>query len=221
MMMPMMMGANQQHQFGPQAGLAGADGPQGAQVADHTAPDGAAGQAVNASDTTDNPAPGAEAASEPAGAVQPVGNSNEPPNTDVQLKNDHTVIHAPNAQAATAIQEAANNNADPKAAYAKAGITLPPAGTPIVNAIAPDDLQPGDVAAFKDHYVMALGDGQVLVNGQKQPASSVMQSSPDFLGWMRPTQQSSGQPVDGSGSTALTSSTTPPPSGDAQSGTPS
>jgi hypothetical protein len=226
MMMPMMMapmmmmGANRQP--GVPGAVPGADmAGQGAQVVGQTTPNGGPGaQAVTAGNATDGGVPGAAAATQPASAVQPVGNSDAQPNTDITLKNDHTVIHAPNSQAATAIQEAANNGADPKAAYAKAGITLPPAGTPVISPITPEDLQPGDVGEFKDHWVMALGDGQVLMNGQKQPAATVMQSSPDFLGWIRPTQQPPAMPADGA-STALTSATTPPPPEAPPSGTPS
>ncbi|ANW68268.1 hypothetical protein DQP55_20575 [Mycolicibacterium sp. GF69] len=70
--------------------------------------------------------------------------------------------------------------------YQKAGVTLPPAGTPVTEPIPPTKLQAGDVGMWKDHQVMALGNGKVLVSGQEQPLESVS-SGPDFLGWFDPT----------------------------------
>jgi hypothetical protein len=110
---------------------------------------------------------------------------------DVKLP-DGTSIQAPNGQAATAVR-AAMDGANPADAYQQAGVTLPPPGTPILNPIAPHDLQTGDIGVWKDHQVMALGGGKVLVDGQVQPASG-LGSSPDFLGWMRPTQSSPAPP---------------------------
>ncbi|MHA0290047.1 hypothetical protein ACXYX3_26885 (plasmid) [Mycobacterium sp. C3-094] len=52
--------------------------------------------------------------------------------------------------------------------------------------IPPTKLQAGDVGMWKDHQVMALGNGKVLVSGQEQPLESVS-SGPDFLGWFDPT----------------------------------
>ena len=134
---------------------------------------------------------GADAATQPA-SVQPVGNSGSVPvsSTDVKLP-DGSTVHAPNAQAATAVR-AALNGASTSDAYQQAGVTLPPAGTPVLNPVAPGDLQAGDVGVWKDHQVIALGSDKVLISGQVQPESSVG-SSPDFLGWMRPTQTSAGQ----------------------------
>jgi hypothetical protein len=129
----------------------------------------------------------------PASSVQSVGNSVPVgPNNDVKLP-DGTTTQAPNGQAATAAR-AALNGANPADAYQQAGVALPPPGTPVINPVAPGELQPGDIGVWKDHQVMALGDSKVLVDGQVQPESSIG-SSPDFLGWMRPTQQSAAQPT--------------------------
>jgi hypothetical protein len=139
----------------------------------------------------DAKAAGTDAATQPASA-QPVGNSGSAPvsSTDVKLP-DGSTTRAPNAQAATAVR-AALNGASTSDAYQQAGVTLPPAGTPVLNPVAPGDLQAGDVGVWKDHQVIALGNDKVLISGQVQPESSVG-SSPDFLGWMRPTQTSAGQ----------------------------
>ena len=141
----------------------------------------------------DNPGgadPGVTDASTTAGGDKP---------TDVKLP-DGTTAHAPSEQAATALR-AALNGASVSDAYQQAGITLPPAGSPVLDPVAPGKLLAGDVGMWKDHMVMALGDGKVLVSGQVQPQSSVG-SGPDFLGWMRPATG-----ADTAGATP------PPPSG--------
>jgi hypothetical protein len=206
MMMPAMMIPSMTSGLGANsmgARQADSTAPQGAQLASDTTSSGGSPnpKTVNAS-STDNAGgggqtqPGAQAGTQPA-SVQPVGNSNSGAlpagsNTDVKLP-DGTTIHAPNAQAANAVR-AALNGASSSDAYQQAGVTLPPPGTPVLNPVAPGDLQAGDVGVWKDHQVLALGNGKVLVSGQLQPESSVG-SSPDFLGWMRPTQQSSAQPA--------------------------
>jgi hypothetical protein len=72
------------------------------------------------------------------------------------------------------------------AAYRQAGVQLPPPGTPVTAPIDPSQLAAGDVGMFKDHYVVALGAAKALKDGQVVPLASVS-SSPDFLGWMRPS----------------------------------
>jgi hypothetical protein len=132
----------------------------------------------DASGTTD---PGTHAAAAPdTGGPAPAA-----ADTDVRLP-DGTTAHAPNGHAADAVR-AALNGASVSQAYQQAGITVPPAGTPVLDPVAPGDLRAGDVGVWKDHLVMALGDGKVLVSGQVQPQSSVG-SGPDFLGWMRPAR---------------------------------
>jgi hypothetical protein len=135
--------------------------------------------------------PISDAGTQPAAGQSP-GNPVPVSNMDVKLP-DGTNIQAPNGQAATAVR-AAMDGANPADAYQQAGVTLPPPGTPILNPIAPGDLQTGDIGVWKDHQVMALGGGKVLVDGQVQPESTLA-SSPDFLGWMRPTQSSPAPPA--------------------------
>jgi hypothetical protein len=135
--------------------------------------------------------PISDTGTQPAAGPSP-GNPVPVANMDVKLP-DGTSIQAPNGQAATAVR-AAMDGANPSDAYQQAGVTLPPPGTPILNPIAPGDLQTGDIGVWKDHQVMALGGGKVLLDGQVQPESS-LGSSPDFLGWMRPTQSSQAPPA--------------------------
>lgn len=231
MMLPSMMsgmGANSMgaHQTDSLA-------PQGTQTVSAATPSGGSpkSQDVNGSDNpggaggSDQNHPAAEAATQPASA-QPAGNSSAAPvsNIDVKLP-DGTTTHAPNAQAANAVR-AALTGADPSDAYQRAGVTLPPPGTPVLNPVAPPDLQPGDIGIWKDHQVMALGDSKVLVSGQVQPESSIG-SSPDFLGWMRPTQSSSAPTAAPAPAAALAAAPTPaapvgaPAGAGTQPGTPS
>jgi hypothetical protein len=104
--------------------------------------------------------------------------------TDVKLP-DGSLAHARNSQEAIAAR-AAVGGATVGDAYKSAGVDLPPAGTPVTDPLPPQ-LKAGDVGVWKDHLVMALGDGKVLVNGQIQPQDS-LGSGPDFLGWIDPTK---------------------------------
>jgi hypothetical protein len=105
--------------------------------------------------------------------------------TDVKLP-DGSVAHARNSQEAIAAR-AALGGATVGDAYKSAGVDLPPAGTPVTEPLPPTQLKAGDVGVWKDHLLMALGDGKVLVNGQVQPQDS-LGSGPDFLGWIDPTK---------------------------------
>lgn len=123
------------------------------------------------------------AVAEATGDEQPSGPA--PKSTEVQLPNGDTA-EARSAQGARAVQAALNGAPVAEAYQQNAGITLPPAGSPVTEPVPPTKLMAGDVGMWKDHQVMALGDGKVLVSGQVQPLESVG-SGPDFLGWFDPT----------------------------------
>ena len=124
---------------------------------------------------------GAPGGGEP-GVVPPVV---EPPkSTEITLPSGE-VTEARSPVGAEAVR-AALAGSSVSESYQKAGVTLPPAGTPVTEPIPPTKLQAGDVGMWKDHQVMALGNGKVLVSGQEQPLESVS-SGPDFLGWFDPT----------------------------------
>jgi Domain of unknown function (DUF4226) len=112
--------------------------------------------------------------------------------TDVKLP-DGTVAQARTDQGATAAR-AALGGANVADAYHQAGIEIPPAGTPVTDPVPPTQLKAGDVGVWKDHLVMALGDGKVLVSGQVQPQDSLT-SGPDFLGWIDPTAKAKTPPA--------------------------
>lgn len=104
--------------------------------------------------------------------------------TEVQLPSGETT-EARSATGAAAVRAALDGSTVAEA-YQKAGITLPPPGTPVTEPVPPTQLRAGDIGVWKDHMVMALGNGKVLVSGQVQPLESVG-SGPDFLGWIDPT----------------------------------
>lgn len=120
-----------------------------------------------------------ETGTHPAGDSPP-----DPPSNEVKLP-DGTTSHAPDPRAATAVR-AALDGATVSDAYQRAGITVPAPGTPVAAPLPANTLMAGDVGVWTDHHVMSLGNDKVLVSGQVQPQSSV-DTSADFLGWLRPT----------------------------------
>jgi hypothetical protein len=132
----------------------------------------------------------APAATSPAGGAPPAGPP--PAATTVQLP-DGSTANASTPAAAQAMR-AYLTGTPLDAAYRQAGIDLPPPGTPVTAPIDPSQLAAGDVGMFKDHYVAALGAGKAVKDGQVMPLSSVA-SSPDFLGWLRPSAPASLDPV--------------------------
>lgn len=148
---------------------AGKPGPDGA-----TTPAAAGSPATAAGEAAGNHTPADPAAPQP------------PASTHVALPNGESA-EARTVQGATAVK-AAVGGAPVADAWHQAGVNVPPPGTPVTDPIPPTKLQAGDVGVWKDHLVLALGNGKVLVSGQVQPLSSVG-SSPDFLGWMDPSAQ--------------------------------
>ena len=134
--------------------------------------------------TTTTPTPPTTAATDPSAPAQ-AGN-------DVRLP-DGTVVQARNAQEAVAAR-AALAGANVADAYKQAGVDLPALGTPVRDALPPTQLQAGDVGVWKDHMVMSMGNGKVLVSGQVQPQTSLT-SGPDFLGWINPTKTGAQTPT--------------------------
>jgi hypothetical protein len=112
-------------------------------------------------------------------------------------------------QGATAAR-AALGGATVSDAWHQAGVTVPPPGTPVTDPIPPTKLQAGDVGVWKDHLVMALGSGKVLVSGQVQPLTSVG-SGPDFLGWMDPSARGATPAPQGAPPAPPAPPATPPP----------
>lgn len=75
-------------------------------------------------------------------------------------------------------------------AYKAAGMTLPPPSTPIKDSLPSlKAAAMGDLAVFKDRYVMLLGDNQVYLDGQQQAASALSKLT-GFVGYRRAPQPS-------------------------------
>lgn len=113
------------------------------------------------------------------------GAAETPKPTEVALP-DGSTTEARSPVGAAAVR-AILNGSSVSEGYAQQGVTLPPPGTPVTDPVPPAQLKAGDVGVWEDHMVMALGNKQVLVNGQVQPQESVG-SGPDFLGWIDPTK---------------------------------
>lgn len=70
-------------------------------------------------------------------------------------------------------------------AAGQAQVTVLPPGSPVNEPVSPSQLKLMDYAQFTDHRVMALGGGNVWLNGQVTPVEE-MPTGPNFLGWARP-----------------------------------
>lgn len=143
--------------------------------------------AVKDTGTHGPPPPGDPAPPAPTPSAAPA-----PVSTTVQLPDGSTANAATPAAAQAVRAYLAGTPLD--VAYRQAAIQLPPPGTPVTAPIDPSQLSAGDVGMFADHYVVALGAGKALKDGQVVALAS-LSSSPDFLGWMRPSVPAPPGPV--------------------------
>jgi len=126
-------------------------------------------------------APSVEPVSNAAPAAAPAAAPGVDPALTVKMPDGSTVT-APDAQRAAAM-EAVKNGSSVSAAY---GDQIPPAGTPVMNPVDRNSLQPGDYAQFAAKpAVMYMGNGNIWVDGTLKPVSA-LPSSEDFLGWTGP-----------------------------------
>lgn len=126
-------------------------------------------------------APTVEPVSNGAPAAAPAAAPGTDPARTVTLP-DGTPITASDAQRAAAI-EAVVDGSSVSAAY---GDQIPPAGTPVMNPVDRNSLQPGDYAQFgAKPAVMYMGNGKIWIDGTLKPVSA-LPSSEDFLGWTGP-----------------------------------
>lgn len=127
---------------------------------------------------------------------------------DVRLP-DGTVVKAPNAKAAAAVQAALTQLGVPYAwggttpgvgldcsgftqwAYRQAGIELPRLANEqgIGAAVSAGQLQPGDLAVWEGHVAMIIGDGRMVEAGDPVQISAVRTENigQRFYGFFRPT----------------------------------
>lgn len=126
-------------------------------------------------------APTVEPASNGAPAAAPAAAPGADPARTVTLP-DGTPITASDAQRAAAMK-AVVDGSSVSAAY---GDQIPPAGTPVMNPVDRNSLQPGDYAQFEAKpAVMYMGNGKIWIDGTLKPVSA-LPSSEDFLGWTGP-----------------------------------
>lgn len=139
------------------------------------------------------PAAGAGAAA-PAGAAAAPAQAppppDPPPDTTIKLPDGSTVTvdNPAVARAGRAVLEGANIND----AFQRAGIALPPPGTPVTAPVSPSRLAFGDIGQYTDHRVLALGESKVWVNGQVTPLEQ-LETGPNFLGWEHPPATSASE----------------------------
>jgi hypothetical protein len=107
-----------------------------------------------------------------------------PASPTVQLP-DGSAADARTPQAAQAVRDWLKGGTV-DASYRQNGMTLPPVGTPVTNAVPPTQLHCGDIAIFTDHYEPVLSSVKGYLGGNVVPLSQVT-SSPDFLGFIDPT----------------------------------
>lgn len=127
---------------------------------------------------------------------------------DVRLP-DGTVVKAPNAKAAAAVQAALTQLGVPYAwggttpgvgldcsgftqwAYRQAGIELPRIANEqgVGAAVGAGQLQPGDLAVWEGHVAMVIGDGRMVEAGDPVQISSIRTENigQRFYGFFRPT----------------------------------
>ncbi|BDH58798.1 C40 family peptidase [Tsukamurella sp. PLM1] len=127
---------------------------------------------------------------------------------DVRLP-DGTVVKAPNAKAAAAVQAALTQLGVPYAwggttpgvgldcsgftqwAYRQAGIELPRLADQqaVGFSVSASDLRPGDLAVWSGHVAMVIGDGRMIEAGDPVQISSVRTDNigQQFHGFFRPT----------------------------------
>ena len=145
-------------------------------------------------DGKDQPAPAAPAAppaSPSASGAAPAGGAPAavppppaPPAPTLVTRPDGTPATA-STTAAAAAARAHLGGADLTQAYKDAKITLPPLGSSLKDTVPPSATGVGDLAAFKDRFVMMLGDGKVYLDGKEQPLAALAKL-PGFLGFFHP-----------------------------------
>lgn len=180
-----------------------------AKLSDDAGTQPAAAEHGDGANRTDADSGQSSSASDGAGDHPAASSAGQQTGTHLTLP-DGTTTDARNDASASAVRAALNGTpvAD---AYRQAGVELPPPGTPVTDPLPPTQLKAGDIGVWKDHMVMALGGGKVLVSGQVQPQSS-LGSGPDFLGWINPTAHAPGavdQPV--TPTSVTPAGTNPPP----------
>ena len=143
----------------------------------------------------DNNGSGDEGGEQKQGA-QPIANEQTQPPPPAPAS---TLVTRPDGSTTTAGSEqlaaaarAHLGGQDLERAYRDAELFLPPAGTPVKDSLpSASAAQMGDLAVFKDRYVMMGGDNTVYLDGEMQPMSALSKLT-GFLGFRRAPQPAGG-----------------------------
>ncbi|MDM2164686.1 hypothetical protein PP352_21285 [Mycobacteroides abscessus] len=95
-----------------------------------------------------------------------------PPAPTLVTRPDGTTGQASSDQVA-AMSRAVLGGATVDDAAKAAGVTPPPLGAPVKNTVSPAAAMMGDLAVFKDKYVLMLGDQKVWLDGEVKPAAAL------------------------------------------------
>lgn len=106
-----------------------------------------------------------------------------PPAPTLVVRPDGTNVTAASPAVAAAAR-AHLGGASLEDSYKAAGIMLPPPGTPLKDTIALSQTHVGDLAQFRDRYVMLMGENKVYLDGQMQPAAALAKLT-GFMGFRR------------------------------------
>jgi len=110
--------------------------------------------------------------SEEVGATADQPGPPPPPAPTLVVRPDGSNVTA-SSPAAAAAARAVLGGAPLEDAYKAANIGLPHPGSPLKDTIELGQTEIGDLAQFKDRYVMMMGDRQVYLDGEVQPASAL------------------------------------------------
>ncbi len=110
---------------------------------------------------------------------------------DITLPGGH-VVTAPNPAAATAVRNAVTNPAGSgdvaTTAYADTDVDILTDGADPGRKVDPADVAPGDIAVFDDHTALVAGNGQLVGSDGKLQPLGIINDSPGFKGFFRPTE---------------------------------
>lgn len=131
-------------------------------------------------DAQDQPIPEAGDDDQPDEPAQTAESPSGP--TTITLPNGETVTAA--SPALAEVIKAAVDGAPIAEAFRQQGISIPAAGSAVLDPVDPAQLEPGDIGMFTTRHALALGPGEALVDGQIQHIAAV--TGPSFLGWQHP-----------------------------------
>jgi len=166
------------------------------------------------------PATAAPATPAPAPAPTPAEAPGEPAASTSETSSEITlpsgqVVTAPNPQAAAAVRNALNRPAGAgdvaTTAYTGTDVELPTDGADPGRKIDPSDVKPGDIVVFDDHTAIVAGNGQLIGPDGKLEPLGIINDSPGFKGFFRPTEDAADLAAPSSATVPAAPTTAAPP----------